>query len=162
MKVKELMTKKVITLSPNDNVDSVFILFHFEAIRHIPVLENGDLVGILSDRDLKKILGSQKRLIDKSDGSITFPSKKVKHIMTRRVVSIGPDQRAAAAAIMAKRKFDALPVLHKGKLVGIITSTDILRAFLKLCNELQAIRLEGLSTTCKQLEKIGESIRSAK
>jgi len=163
MKVKDLMTKKVMTLSPDDDVDSVFILFHFETIRHIPIVEKGKLVGMLSDRDLKKILGTKKKLFEKTDGSIRFPNKRVKHIMTRKVVSIGPDQRAAdAAAIMAKRKFDALPVLHKGKLVGIITSTDILKAFLKLCNELQSIQLEGLSITCNKLKKIGESVRSVK
>jgi len=163
MKVKELMTRKVHTLNPDDDIDSVFILFHFETIRHIPVLEKGELVGIISDRDLKKVLGSKKALVDKSGSSITFPSKKVKHIMTRKVVSINPDQRAAdAAAIMVKRKFGALPVLRKGKLVGIITETDILKAFLKLCNELQSIRLADLSAACKQLEKIGNSIRPVK
>lgn len=152
MKVKELMSSKLFTLSPEDKIDAVFVMFHFETIRHIPILEKGALVGIVSDRDLKKVLGSKKKLLDKLDGSsITFPPRKVKHIMSRRVLSIGPEQRAAdAAAIMAKRKIGALPVVQKEKLVGIITATDILKAFLKLCNDLQALQIGGFSDEFKK------------
>lgn len=141
MKVKELMTKNVLTVTPDDKVDRVFFLFHFENIRHLPVLEKGKLVGILSDRDLKKVVGSRKAFVEKPDGStLTLLSRKVKNIMRRGVITIGPEQRAAdAAAIMAKRKIGALPVLEKDKLVGIITATDILRAFVKLCNDLEEV-----------------------
>ncbi|MEK7254248.1 MAG: CBS domain-containing protein [Bacteroidota bacterium] len=140
MKVKELMTKNVLTVTPDDKVDRVFFLFHFESIRHLPVMEKGKLVGILSDRDLKKVVGSRKAFVEKPDGStLTLLSRKVKNIMRRGVITIGPEQRAAAAAIMAKRKIGALPVLEKGKLVGIITATDILRAFVKLCNDLEQV-----------------------
>ena len=57
MRVKELMTTKIYTVGPNDLLDKVFLLFNFESIRHVPVVEKGKLVGIISDRDLKKILG---------------------------------------------------------------------------------------------------------
>ncbi len=139
MKVKELMTKEVMTVDVEDKVDKVFYLFNFQNIRHVPVLENGKLAGILSDRDLKKVLGPVKKSVQKLDGtSITISARKVKTIMRRRPVTVEPEQRAAdAAAIMAKRKIGALPVVHKGKLVGILTSTDILKAFVKLCNLLE-------------------------
>ena len=136
MKVKELMTEKVLTVSPDDKVDRVFYLFNFENIRHVPVVDKGKLVGILSDRDLKKVLGPAKKFLQRADGSsIAISSRKVRTIMKRRPLTIEPEQRAAdAAAIMAKRKIGALPVVHKNKLVGILTSTDILKAFVKLCN----------------------------
>ncbi len=139
MKVKELMTKDVLTVSPDDKVDKVFYLFNFENIRHVPIVEGGKLVGILSDRDLKKILGPLKKSVQKQDGtSITISARKVRTIMRRNPVTVEPEQRAAdAAAIMAKRKIGALPVVHKNKLVGILTSTDILKAFVKLCNLLE-------------------------
>jgi acetoin utilization protein AcuB len=141
MKVKELMTKKVITVSPEDKLDRVFILYNFENIRHLPVLEKGKLVGILSDRDLKKVLGPKKKVVENPDGTtVQLSTRKVRNIMHRGVVTVEPEQRAAdAAAIMAKKKIGALPVIHKNKLVGIITATDILQAFVKLFNELDKI-----------------------
>lgn len=141
MKVKDLMSKKLITVSPNDKLDRVFFLYNFENIRHLPVVEKNKLVGILSDRDLKKILGPKKAIIENPDGTtVQLSTRKVKNIMHRGVITVEPEQRAAdAAAIMAKRKIGALPVVHKDKLVGIITATDILKAFVKLRNDLDKI-----------------------
>ena len=145
MKVKELMTKKVFTVTPEDKVDKVFILFNFEAIRHIPVVEGGEVAGILSDRDLKKILGPKKQKVVTTDGTtIIIQARKVRTLMNRNVTTIGPDERASdAAAIMAKRKIGCLPVVKNKKLVGIITSTDILRAFVKLSNDIMKIQGDG-------------------
>ena len=141
MKVKELMTKVLFTLTPEDPVDKAFIFFHFENIRHLPVLENESLVGIVSDRDLKKVIGSRKKLTTNEEGTrVIIPAKKVKNIMRRGVVTISPEQRAAdAAAIMAKRKISSLPVVKKDKLVGILTATDILKAFVKLQNDIDNV-----------------------
>jgi acetoin utilization protein AcuB len=136
MKVKELMTKNVLTVSPLDKIDRVFFLINFENIRHVPVVDKGKLVGMISDRDLKKVLGPTKKIVEKSDGTtVTIVSRQVRTLMNRKLVTIEPEQRAAdAAAIMAKKKIGALPVVHKDKLVGIITATDILKAFVQLCN----------------------------
>ena len=141
MKVKELMTKAMFTVSPEDSVDKVFILFHFENIRHLPVMEKGKLMGIVSDRDLKKVLGSRTKIsVGETGTTVTLSARKVKNIMRRGVLTIGPEQRAAdAAAIMAKRKIGALPVVKKDKLVGILTATDILKAFVKLQNEIDKV-----------------------
>jgi acetoin utilization protein AcuB len=141
MKVKDLMSTKLITVNPNDKLDRVFFLYNFENIRHLPVVENNKLVGILSDRDLKKVLGPKKTIIENPDGTtVQLSTRKVKNIMRRGVITVEPEQRAAdAAAIMAKKKIGALPVVHKNKLVGIITATDILQAFVKLRNDLDNI-----------------------
>lgn len=141
MKVKELMSTELTTVSPNDKLDRVFFLYNFENFRHLPVVEKGKLVGILSDRDLKKILGPKKTIVENPDGTtVQLSTRKVKNIMRRNVMTIEPEQRAAdAAAIMAKKKIGALPVVHKNKLVGIITATDILKAFVKLRNDLDKI-----------------------
>lgn len=138
MKVKDLMSTKLFTVGPEDMLDKVFFLFNFEAIRHLPVVDKGKVVGVISDRDLKKILGPRKKIItDKIDGTqFTVPARRVRTLMDRGVTTIGPDEQAAdAAAIMAKRKIGCLPVVKKSKLVGIITSTDILRAYVKLAHE---------------------------
>ena len=70
MKVKELMSKKLFTVGPDDMLDKVFYLFNFEAIRHLPVIEKGKVVGVISDRDMKKIMGAHKKIVtDKEDGT---------------------------------------------------------------------------------------------
>ena len=145
MRVKELMTKKVFTVTPEDKVDKVFILINFEAIRHIPVVEDGEVAGILSDRDLKKILGPKKQKVVTEDGTtVMIRARKVRTLMSRNVTIIGPDEKASdAAAIMAKRKIGCLPVVKNKKLVGIITSTDILRAFVKLSNDIMKLQGDG-------------------
>ena len=141
MKVKELMSTKLTTVSRNDKLDRVFFLYNFENLRHLPVLEKNKLVGIISDQDLKKILGPKKTFVEKPDGTtVRLSTRRVKNIMRRNVTTIEPEQRAAdAAAIMAKKKIGALPVVHKNKLVGIISATDILKAFVKLRNDLDNI-----------------------
>jgi len=149
MKVKELMSKKVFTTGLDENVDRIFFLFHYEGIRHIPVIDKDKVVGVISDRDLKKILGPKpsKKEIAKEGGVYSIRSRKVRTIMTRGLVTIGPEEKASdAAAIMAKRKIGCLPVLQNSRLVGIITATDILRAFVRLSNEIQKIH--------KQLAKV--------
>ena len=72
--------------------------------------------------------------MERPDGTkFTLSTRKVRTVMRRQPFTIEPEANAAdAAAIMAKRKIGALPVVSKGKLVGIITSTDILKAFVKL------------------------------
>ncbi|HXN05685.1 MAG TPA: CBS domain-containing protein [Nitrospiria bacterium] len=138
MKVKDLMTVKVRTVSPEDKIDRVFFFMNFEQIRHIPVVEKGKVVGILSDRDLKKVFGSLKMneinaLNDNQQMVYTVKSRMVRTIMRRGVITIHPLAEAyEAAAVMAKRKIGALPVVKNEKLVGIISATDILRAFVKL------------------------------
>jgi len=142
MKVSELMTEKVITVTPEDKVDQVFFLFHFEGIRHLPVVtDKGTLVGIISDRDIKKVLGPRHKTHEKKDGTVlTVSARKVRTMMRRQPSTIGPDEKAAdAAAIMVKKKIGALPVIRNKKLVGIITATDILKAFVSLRDVVEKI-----------------------
>jgi len=141
MKVKELMTKKVIAISPEDKIDQAFFRFHYDGIRHLPVItDKGTLVGMISDRDIKKVLGPAHKKHQQKDGTVlTVSARKVRMIMRRQPLTIGPDDLAAtAAAIMVKNKIGALPVISKKKLVGIITATDILKSFIKLCEKVDS------------------------
>lgn len=140
MRVEDLMTSKVFTVEQHDLIDRVFFLIHYERIRHLPVVEKGKVVGIVSDRDLYKALGpkSNSNAIETASGKGTVELHviplKVQNIMRRGVLTVQPDSYASeAAAIMADNKVGALPVVNKdGKLVGIISSTDILRVFSKI------------------------------
>ncbi|MBD9358301.1 CBS domain-containing protein [Methylomonas albis] len=137
MRVAELMTAKVFTVEPHDLIDRVFFLIHYEKIRHLPVVEKGKLVGIVSDRDLYKALGPKSNSnaveTNKDNSQLHVVSQKVVHIMHRGVYTVTPETPASeAAAMMAEHRVGALPVVDKEKLVGILSATDILRVFAKL------------------------------
>lgn len=137
MRVEELMTSKVFTVSQHDLIDRVFFLIHYEKIRHIPVVEKGKVIGIVSDRDMYKALGpkSNSNAIETSHSNteLNVVPKKVMNIMRRGVITVGPDALASeAAGIMADNKIGALPVVKDKKLVGILSATDILQVFSKL------------------------------
>lgn len=163
MKVKEIMTKKLITVNPEETLEKIFFIFNTKNIRHLPVIEKEKLVGIISDRDIKKIMPKKPRKIMRPDGKSYSMIKdalhqgeillmrsgtsgyvvgplKAKSIMKQKVVTISPDDEAAqAAALMVEKKISCLPVLEQGgttqKLVGIVTAINIMEAFSKLMKE---------------------------
>ena len=137
MRVEELMTSHVFTVDPHDMIDRVFFLIHYEKVRHIPVIEKGKLVGIVSDRDMYKALGpkSNSNAIEanKTGTELHVVPKKVQNIMRRGVFSVPPGTLVSdAASLMAEHKIGALPIVENDKLVGILSSTDILKMFSKL------------------------------
>lgn len=137
MRVEDLMTSHVFTVDPHDLIDRVFFLIHYEKVRHIPVIEKGKVIGMVSDRDMYKALGpkSNSNAIEsnKSGTELYVITKKVQNIMRRGIISITPDALVSdAAELMANNKIGALPVIKNDKLVGILSSTDILKVFSKL------------------------------
>jgi acetoin utilization protein AcuB len=135
MRVEELMTAKVFTVEQHDLIDRVFFLIHYEKIRHLPVVEKGKVIGIVSDRDLYKVLGPRNNSnVIEGTSELHVVHKKVQNIMHRGVITIQPDAYVSeAAAIMTANRIGALPVVDKGnKLLGIISATDILRVFSKI------------------------------
>lgn len=131
MQVKDLMTDKVFTIDPDDMIDRVFFLIHYEKLRHLPVVEKGKVVGIVSDRDMYKALGpkSNSKVIEASnDNELHVVPKKVRHIMKRGIITVTPETLVSeAATIMVEHRIGALPVVKDSKLVGILTSTDMLK-----------------------------------
>ena len=137
MRVEDLMTKKVFTVEPQDMIDRVFFLIHYEKVRHLPVVEKGKVIGIVSDRDLYKALGPKSNsnsIALEGTTELHVLPKKVAHIMHRGVITVQTDTYASkAASLMAENKIGALPVVdNKNKLVGILSATDILKVFAKL------------------------------
>jgi acetoin utilization protein AcuB len=135
MRVEDIMTKKVFTVEQHDLIDRVFFLIHYEKIRHLPVVEKGKVIGIVSDRDLYKVLGPKNNSnVVEGRSELHVIPKKVQNIMHRGVITIAPDAYVSeAAATMANNRIGALPVIDKDhKLLGIISATDILRVFSKI------------------------------
>jgi CBS domain-containing protein len=139
MKVSELMSRKLIAVAPHDSVEGAVRLLRQRGVRHLLVMTEGQLVGILSDRDLKRAMDpgrSKKRLLNLGGLFFLLEPILVREIMTPNPVTISPDATAQeAAAVMVAERFGALPVERKGKTIGIVTETDLLRHFAKTGGE---------------------------
>src|SRR5262249_32266599 len=134
MKVAELMNTKLYTVSPDDSVEGAVRKLQERGVRHLLVLANNELVGIISDRDLKRAMEPTKRKRRKmlNLGGLFFLLEPilVREIMTKNPMTIEPEVTAQeAATIMVTHRFGALPVVRKGKLLGIVTESDLLRCF---------------------------------
>jgi len=130
MRVRELMTAEPITVAPETSVVDARHLMATRRIRHLLVMDGARLVGIVTDRDIRLNLPSPATSLSVWELNYLLARLAVKEVMSRTVVTIGPDREAAAAArIMVEHKIGALPVLDGERLVGIVTETDFLRAF---------------------------------
>jgi acetoin utilization protein AcuB len=111
-----------------------------QQIRHLPVLEADRLVGIVSDRDIRLVLPSPATSLAVWELHYLLAKLTVGEIMSRFVATITPDATVAEAVRrLLRHKIGALPVLDNRHLLGILTRTDVLRAFLLLDRELLAV-----------------------
>ena len=133
MKVRELMTGAPITMSPDTSVFDARRLMLKERIRHLLVTDHRRLVGIITDRDIRLNLPSQATSLSMWEVNYLLAKLTVGQVMTKGVIIIGPDREARTAAqLMLEHKVGALPVLDGEVLIGILTETDILRAFARV------------------------------
>jgi acetoin utilization protein AcuB len=134
MMIRELMAGGLITVRPQTPVQQARDLMAKERIRHLPETgPGGALVGIVTDRDIRLNLPSRATSLSAQEINHRLLKLTVGEIMTRSVITIGPDAAARdAAQLMLDHKIGALPVLDDGHLVGIITETDIVRAFVRV------------------------------
>lgn len=130
--IRDLMTPAPISVSPSIPVDEARALMQQQRIRHLPVLENGQLVGIVSDRDIRLVLPSPATSLSVYEIGYLLTRLTVGEIMTYFPVTIGADRLVAEAVKrMLAYKIGALPVVEKGKVIGILTRTNLLQAFLQ-------------------------------
>jgi CBS domain-containing protein len=119
--VEELMTRKLVTLSEDDDVVRGDDLLAKYDIRHLPVVREGKLVGLVSQRDLIRALARHER----TPGS---PPVQVRDIMTRSPETLRPTSSVREAIHkMLDHKFGCVPVVEGDKLVGLLTETDLIR-----------------------------------
>jgi acetoin utilization protein AcuB len=135
MKVSELMTgTNLITARPGTPVLDARQLMLKARIRHLLVTDEGGLlVGIVTDRDIRLNLPSQATSLSVWEINHLLTKLTVGEVMTRAVITVGPDRDAREAAVlMLDHAIGALPVTDGGRLAGILTETDILRGFVWL------------------------------
>jgi acetoin utilization protein AcuB len=133
MFVGKRMKTDVIAVSPSDTLHRASGLLREHRIHHLPVVDRGKLVGILTDTDIRNA-----RLEDTSpegSGKAAGENRAVGEIMTRDVITLSPrDTIEDAALILHRKRFEAIPVMDQGKLVGIIAKADVIAAFLDTLN----------------------------
>ena len=138
IRISEHMTRPVITGAPDDGIRQTYFRIREARIHHLPVVEGGQLVGILSDRDLRRPDWVDEAP-DLSHPYYLDDNMTVADLMTRHPVTVYTyDNLVTAARLILQQGFGALPVLDKGKhLVGILTKGDLIRALHnKLLNEM--------------------------
>ncbi|MCB0567368.1 MAG: CBS domain-containing protein, partial [Phaeodactylibacter sp.] len=128
--VGQIMSTPVITVSPDDTMSKVQDTFRKNNIHHIPVIDKGKVVGIISKSDYFRLLhGFTLFKTEKSNeyNDAIMRSLLVGEVMTKQVATLNPeDSLEMAAGFFRENLFHALPVVDKGKLVGIITTFDLI------------------------------------
>jgi acetoin utilization protein AcuB len=131
--VSDIMIKNIIGLTISDDLERAEMLFKKHKIKHIPVVSSGVIIGMVSYTDLVK--NSQAAIVNgdgKNENALIYNGNTVEQIMSKDVLTITSDTTIKEATkILAKREFHALPIVDNGELVGIITTRDLLKYFLK-------------------------------
>jgi acetoin utilization protein AcuB len=134
MLVKNWMSKEVITVDADDSMQNAIYILQEQNINIMPVMENGNLVGIITDRDLKKASPSDATTLDMHELLFLISKIKVSDLMKKPVYTTQPDLTIEeAAAVLLEKKISGLPVVNENdKLIGIITRSDIFQVVISL------------------------------
>jgi acetoin utilization protein AcuB len=121
MKAAVPMTTDVVVVPPGLSLSAAYAVMERLRIRHLPVVRAGALVGILSDRDVLA------RATLREDGSLDVPEDAVALAMTPAPITCEPTTSVAEIArIMTERKIDAVPIMRGSRIIGLVTSTDLM------------------------------------
>jgi CBS domain-containing protein len=126
--VRDIMMPEVTTLGRNDSLQLAKDIVTLGRVRHFPVLDDGKVVGVVSQRDLYRAsLGSVMKYGEKAQRAF-LEGIAVKEVMSGPPITIAPHASVQEAArLMMEKKIGCLPVLEGSKLVGIVTETDMLK-----------------------------------
>jgi len=131
--VKSILNPKLVTVSADERLDTVDDIMALGHVRHLPVVKAGELVGIVSQRDLLRASLSSISNVGLGEKRAFLTSIKLHEIMTRDVITITPETSIQEAAeIMADEKIGCLPVVNDNHLMGMITETDLLHFMAEL------------------------------
>jgi acetoin utilization protein AcuB len=133
MFVKNRMTTEVITLDPDQTLLKAMTLIQQKRIRHLPVVKGGKVVGIITERDVRKAGASDSSSLSIFELNYLMDQIKVSSFMIKKVITVTPDEPIEAAAkLIYDHKIGALPVVDETQLVGLITKSDILETFIEV------------------------------
>jgi acetoin utilization protein AcuB len=135
MKVVDVMSEDPLTVSPSGTIGKADELMFENRYRQLPVVKNKELIGIVTDRDIRSFLSDS--LLYSPEARETALNTNVEEIMTREPVTLAPDDALEAAVeLLLTEKFGGIPVVDEVEgLVGIVTYVDLLRCFLNRLQE---------------------------
>lgn len=139
LKVADIMTANPVTTAPDSPLHEAIRLMKHLNCRQLPIVtEDGRLVGILTDRDVRLAMHSPFVLHERSDDDALLHNVTAADCMTSSPLTVDAEAPATVAAdMMSTYKFGALPVMRESTLVGIVTTTDILRSYIALSSAAQ-------------------------
>lgn len=130
--VTEIMTKDLVKLDPTQSLYDAEKLFNKHSIRHIPVVEGDRVVGVISRSDLLRISYADLNENEETVDSVVYDMYTLPQVMTRVPVTVESDTTIKEVAeILSKQSFHSIPVVKQGKLVGIVTTTDLINYLLE-------------------------------
>ncbi len=161
MQVQNWMSSEVITVEENTSVIKVIQILEENDIRHLPVVRNGELVGMITDRDIKDASPSKVTTLKAHELYYLLAELKAKDIMQPDPVTILPQQTMEIAAVkMLEHKVTGIPVVSdKGKLLGIISQGDVFKVLISITGIYQggvqfAFNLEDRPGTIKEVADV--------
>ncbi len=135
LKVADIMTSDPAVAHLDTKLGEVIGLMKEHACRQLPVVDRRQVVGIITDRDIRLAMNSPLILHERPDDQALLNTATAESCMTSDPMTVDADAPAMEAAEMLRKfKFGGLPVLRDGKLVGIVTVSDILNSYIKLLN----------------------------
>lgn len=130
MKVRDIMSEKIVSISADDSLSTVEDIMTLGGVRHMPVVRAGQLVGVVSQRDLLRASLSNLTHYGNGQRRAFLEAVEIRRVMSGPAVTISPEALVGeAAAEMATRKIGCLPVVEGDALVGMLTETDLLRYY---------------------------------
>lgn len=171
MLVRDYMTKAVVTAQPDDLVIDVQRVMLEQGIRHVPVVDGGNLAGIVSLNTLRDAAPSKATDLSIHEIHYLLSKMKIKDVMKKDVITCGPtDHVEDVALIMQTKRIGAVPVIDGKKLVGILTNDDMFRILMKILGmegpgkritmEMERGRGELLVDIVKAVKSRGKFIKS--
>jgi len=133
MFIKYRMTANPFTVSPGMTIPQAQEKMAEYGVRHLPVIDDGQVVGVISKNDIAAALPSQATTLSASEATYLISKLKVHRVMSKPALTISPDALLEeAAVVMRDEKIEMLPVVDDGRLVGVITESDILDSFIDI------------------------------
>jgi acetoin utilization protein AcuB len=131
--VREIMAQDPVTLEHDDILDLASDIMNLGRIRHLPILNKGKVVGVLSQRNLFHSAVVVALGLDVKESRDLLKTIRVREVMSTPVITVSPDTGVKEAArIMVEKKVGCLPVMENESLVGLVTESDILRYVVNL------------------------------
>lgn len=139
LRVRDCMSVDPATVEPKDSLQKVIALLRRRDIRSVPVVENGKVIGIVTDRDVRQVAPAYPLFRDEDQIRRYTESLTVTAAMTADPITIAPDvPLVEAAKLLGTYRITSLPVVDDGWLIGILTVTDVLRVFVEQNEEIAA------------------------